>query len=108
MLGQMKPMNVHPYSRPMNTPRMDMPNGEMPISFIVYTDNTGGNSGSPVFNAKGELIGTGFDRNYEGLTGDIAFRPSSQRAACLGIRYTLIIIDKYAGASHLIEEMTIK
>jgi hypothetical protein len=61
-----------------------------------------------VFNAKGELIGTGFDRNYEGLTGDIAFRPSSQRAACVDIRYTLFIIDKYAGASHLIEEMTIK
>ena len=88
--------------------RYAMPNGEMPICFIVNTDNTGGNSGSPVFNAKGELIGTGFDRNYEGLTGDIAFRPSSQRAACVDIRYTLFIIDKYAGASHLIEEMTIK
>lgn len=88
--------------------RYAMPNGEMPVCFIVNTDNTGGNSGSPVFNAKGELIGTGFDRNYEGLTGDIAFRPSSQRAACVDIRYTLFIIDKYAGASHLIEEMTIK
>lgn len=88
--------------------RYAMPNGEMPICFIVNTDNTGGNSGSPVFNAKGELIGTGFDRNYEGLTGNIAFRPSSQRAACVDIRYTLFIIDKYAGASHLIEEMTIK
>ena len=88
--------------------RYAMPNDEMPICFIVNTDNTGGNSGSPVFNAKGELIGTGFDRNYEGLTGDIAFRPSSQRAACVDIRYTLFIIDKYAGASHLIEEMTIK
>lgn len=88
--------------------RYAMPNGEMPVCFIVNTDNTGGNSGSPVFNAKGELIGTGFDRNYEGLTGDIAFRPSSQRAACVDIRYTLFIIDKYAGASHLIKEMTIK
>ena len=55
--------------------RYAMPNGEMPICFIVNTDNTGGNSGSPVFNAKGELIGTGFDRNYEGLTGDIASAP---------------------------------
>lgn len=88
--------------------RYALPNGEMPVCFIVNTDNTGGNSGSPVFNAKGELIGTGFDRNYEGLTGDIAFRPSSQRAACVDIRYTLFIIDKYAGAKHLIEEMTIK
>lgn len=87
--------------------RYAMPNGEMPICFIVNTDNTGGNSGSPVFNAKGELIGTGFDRNYEGLTGDIAFRPSSQRAACVDIRYTLFIIEKYAGASHIIKELTI-
>lgn len=84
-----------------------MPDGEMPVCFIVNTDNTGGNSGSPVFNAKGELIGTAFDRNYEGLTGDIAFRPSSQRAACVDIRYTLFIIDKYAGASHIIKELTI-
>jgi len=80
---------------------------EMPVCFIVDTDNTGGNSGSPVFNAKGELIGTGFDRNYEGLTGDIAFRPASQRAAVVDIRYTLFIIDKFAGASHLINELTI-
>ncbi len=88
--------------------RYALPDGEMPVCFIVNTDNTGGNSGSPVFNAKGELIGTGFDRNYEGLTGDIAFRPSSQRAACVDIRYTLFIIDKFAGASHLIKELTIK
>ncbi len=83
-----------------------MKNGEMPVCFIVDTDNTGGNSGSPVFNGKGELIGTAFDRNYEGLTGDIAFRPASQRAACVDIRYTLFIIDKFAGASHLIREMS--
>lgn len=84
-----------------------MKNGEMPVCFIVDTDNTGGNSGSPVFNGKGQLIGTAFDRNYEGLTGDIAFRPSSQRAACVDIRYTLFIIDKYAGASHIIKELDI-
>lgn len=87
--------------------RYAMPDGEMPVCFTVNTDNTGGNSGSPVFNAKGELIGTGFDRNYEGLTGDIAFRPSSQRAVCVDIRYILFIIDKYAGASHIIKELTI-
>lgn len=81
--------------------------GHMPVCFIVDTDNTGGNSGSPVFNGRGELIGTAFDRNYEGLTGDIAFRPSSQRAACVDIRYILFIIDKYAGASHLLREMDI-
>ena len=82
-------------------------NGEMPVCFIVNTDNTGGNSGSPVFNGKGQLVGTAFDRNFEGLTGDIAFRPSSQRAACVDIRYTLFIIDKYAGASHIIDELSI-
>ncbi len=88
--------------------RYAMKNGDMPICFIVDTDNTGGNSGSPVFNGNGELIGTAFDRNYEGLTGDIAFRPASQRAACVDIRYTLFIIDKFAGASHLIDEMEIR
>ena len=84
-----------------------MSDGRMPVCFVTATDNTGGNSGSPVFNAKGELIGTAFDRNYEGLTGDIAYNPQLQRAACVDIRYTLFIIDKYAGASHLIDEMTI-
>ena len=87
--------------------RYAMENGQMPTCFIVNTDNTGGNSGSPVLNAKGQLIGTGFDRNYEGLTGDIAFRPSSQRAICVDIRYTLFIIEKFAGAKHIIDELTI-
>ncbi|MCD8310637.1 MAG: S46 family peptidase, partial [Prevotellaceae bacterium] len=87
--------------------RYALPDGQMPVCFIVDTDNTGGNSGSPVFNAKGELIGAGFDRNYEGLTGDIAFRPSSQRAVCVDIRYVLFLIEKYAGATHLIDELTI-
>lgn len=84
-----------------------MADGRMPVCFATATDNTGGNSGSPVFNSKGELIGTGFDRNYEGLTGDIAYNPALQRAACVDIRYILFIIDKYAGAKHLIEEMDI-
>lgn len=87
--------------------RYARPDGQMPVNFIVDTDNTGGNSGSPVFNAYGQLIGTGFDRNYEGLTGDIAFRPASQRAAVVDIRYTLFIIEKFAGAKHLIDEMSI-
>jgi hypothetical protein len=87
--------------------RYAMPDGEMPVCFATATDNTGGNSGSPVFNAKGQLVGTGFDRNYEGLTGDIAYQPQLQRAACVDIRYTLFIIEKYAGARHLIDEMDI-
>lgn len=90
-----------------NYGRYAMENGEMPVCFVTRTDNTGGNSGSPVFNSRGELIGTGFDRNYEGLTGDIAYQPELQRAACVDIRYTLFIIDKFAGATHLIDEMTI-
>ena len=77
----------------------------MPVCFLVNTDNTGGNSGSPVLNAKGELIGVAFDRNYEGLTGDIAFHPTLQRASCVDIRYVLFIIEKYAGATNLIEEI---
>lgn len=80
--------------------------GELPVCFIINTDNTGGNSGSPVFNAKGELIGVGFDRNYEGLTGDIAFQPDLQRAVCVDIRYVLFIIDKFAGASYLLDELS--
>lgn len=84
-----------------------MADGRMPVCFVTGTDNTGGNSGSPVFNSKGELIGVGFDRNYEGLTGDIAYNPQLQRAACVDIRYVLFVIDKYAGAKHLIDELTI-
>ena len=84
-----------------------MADGRMPVCFVTATDNTGGNSGSPVFNSKGELIGVGFDRNYEGLTGDIAYNPQLQRAACVDIRYVLFVIDKYAGAKHLIDELTI-
>lgn len=87
--------------------RYAMPGGEMPVCFVTNTDNTGGNSGSPVFNAKGELIGCGFDRNWEGLTGDIAFQTDLQRAVCADIRYILFIVDKFAGAGHLIDEMTI-
>ena len=87
--------------------RYAMRNGEMPVCFIINTDQTGGNSGSPVFNARGELIGTGFDRNVEGLTGDIAFHPTLQRASCVDIRYTLFIIEKYANARHIIDELDI-
>ena len=80
----------------------------MPVNFLVCTDNTGGNSGSPVFNAKGQLIGVGFDRNFEGLTGDVAYRPATQRAICVDIRYILFIIDKFAGAQNILNELTIE
>ena len=82
-------------------------NGEMPLAFISTNDITGGNSGSPVINGKGELIGTAFDGNWEAMSGDIAFEPELQRTISVDIRYTLFIIDKFAGAKRLINEMTI-
>lgn len=87
--------------------RYALENGEMPVAFLSTNDITGGNSGSPVINAKGELIGTAFDGNWEAMSGDIVFEPELQRCINVDIRYTLFIIDKFAGAKHLIEEMTI-
>ncbi|WP_455497133.1 S46 family peptidase [Coprobacter sp.] len=83
------------------------PDGKMPVNFIANTHTTGGNSGSPVMNSKGELIGIGFDRNWEGITGDIQYQKTYQRTICTDIRYILFIIDKYAEASHLLEELNI-
>lgn len=80
-------------------------NGKLPICFISNNDITGGNSGSPVINGRGELIGIAFDGNWEAMSGDIAFEPELQRTISVDIRYVLFIIDKYAGAKHLIEEM---
>ncbi len=79
--------------------------GSLHTCFISNNDITGGNSGSGVINGNGELIGTAFDGNWEAMSGDIAFEPQLQRTISVDIRYTLFIIDKYAGASHLIEEM---
>jgi len=81
--------------------------GELVINFIANNDITGGNSGSPMINGKGELIGTAFDGNWEAMSGDIAFEPDLQRTIGVDIRYTLFIIDKFAGASHLVEEMNL-
>jgi hypothetical protein len=81
--------------------------GAMPVNFIFTGDITGGNSGSPVLNGKGEIIGLAFDGNWEALSGDILFEPDLQRCINVDIRYVLFIIDKYAGATHLINEMTL-
>jgi hypothetical protein len=82
-------------------------NGEMPVCFTTNNDITGGNSGSPVMNSKGELIGIAFDGNWEAMSGDIAFEPELQKCINVDIRYVLFIIDKYAGAGHLVNEMTL-
>lgn len=79
----------------------------MKIGFISNNDITGGNSGSPVLNAKGELLGLAFDGNWEAMSGDIAFEPEYQRTISVDIRYVLFIMDKYAGAKHLVDEMTL-
>ncbi len=81
--------------------------GNLVVNFITNNDITGGNSGSPMINGKGELIGTAFDGNWEAMSGDIAFETELQRTIGVDIRYTLFIIDKFAGAKHLVDEMTI-
>jgi len=82
-------------------------NGYMPVCFLTTNDITGGNSGSPVMNEKGELIGLAFDGNWESMSGDIAYEPELQRTIAVDIRYVLWIIDIYAGAKHLVDEMTV-
>lgn len=81
--------------------------GYMPINFLTDNDITGGNSGSPVLNGKGELIGIAFDGNIEAMAGDVIFDPKLQRTINVDIRYVLWIIDKYAGAKNIIDELTI-
>ena len=80
-------------------------NGKMPVCFIATNHTTGGNSGSPAIDANGNLIGLNFDRVWEGTMSDIHYDPSICRNIMVDVRYVLFIIDKYAGAKHLIEEM---
>ncbi|TPE45921.1 S46 family peptidase [Pontibacter mangrovi] len=82
-------------------------NGEMPVGFIASNHTTGGNSGSPIINANGQLIGINFDRNWEGTMSDIVYNPDQVRNISVDARYVLFIIDKFAGAGHLVEEMTL-
>ena len=82
-------------------------NGQIPVNFLSDNDITGGNSGSPVINAKGELLGLAFDGNIEAMAGDVIFDPKLQRTISVDIRYVLFIIDKFAGATHIIDEFTI-
>lgn len=81
--------------------------GYMPVNFLTNNDITGGNSGSPVINGKGELIGIAFDGNIEAMAGDVIFDQQLQRTIAVDIRYVLFIMDKFAGAKHLVDEMTL-
>lgn len=83
----------------------DKHTGEMQLCFLSNNDITGGNSGSPMFNGKGELIGLAFDGNWEAMSGDISFNSSLQRCIGVDIRFVLFLIDKWGHAPHLIHEM---
>jgi hypothetical protein len=78
--------------------------GVMPVAFLTTNDITGGNSGSPVLNDKGELIGLAFDGNWEAMTGDLVYDPNYKRTICVDIRYVLFIIEKYADAQNIMSE----
>jgi hypothetical protein len=86
---------------------MDPSRKDLVIGFITTNDITGGNSGSPVLNNKGELIGLAFDGNYEALSHKLAFDKDLNRTICVDIRYVLWCIDKLGGAPHLINELTL-
>ena len=81
--------------------------GELPVAFLANLDITGGNSGSPIMNGRGELLGLAFDGNWEAMSGDVAFEPALQRTISVDIRYVLFIIDKFADAGYLVREMTL-
>ncbi len=81
--------------------------GQMVTCFLTTNDITGGNSGSPVINGNGELIGLAFDGNWEAMSCDITYEPNFQRTICVDIRYVLFVIDKFAGAKNIIDELTI-
>ncbi len=83
-------------------------NGDLPVAFLLNCDITGGNSGSPVMNNKGQLIGLAFDGNWEAMSGDVAFEPELQRTIAVDIRYVLFVVEKYGQAGWLLDELTIK
>lgn len=83
------------------------PDGDVPVCFLTNLDITGGNSGSPVMDADGNLIGLAFDGNWEAMSGDVIFEPQLQRCICVDIRYVLWMMDKFGGAGYLLDEMNI-
>jgi hypothetical protein len=81
--------------------------GVLNVCFLTNNDITGGNSGSPVINANGELIGCAFDGNWEAMSSNIIYNPELQRCICVDIRYVMFVIDKVGGAGYLLDEMII-
>jgi len=81
--------------------------GDIPVNFLTTNDGTGGNSGSPIFNGKGELIGLDFDTNWEGVVGDYVFDPTVKRSICVDSRYVLFILDRVYGVQNVLDEITI-
>lgn len=81
--------------------------GELVTCFLTNLDITGGNSGSPVLDADGNLVGLAFDGNWEAMSGDVIFEPNLQRCICVDIRYVLMMMDKFGGAGYLLDEMNI-
>lgn len=82
--------------------------GKLPTCFLSNNDITGGNSGSAVLNAKGELIGLAFDGNIESLSGDLKFNPTLQRCINVDVRYVLFVLDKFGGSTYLFDELEIR
>ena len=83
------------------------PDGDVPVCFLTNLDITGGNSGSPVMDAEGNLIGLAFDGNWEAMSSDVIFEPELTRCICVDIRYVLWMMDKFGGATYLLDEMNI-
>lgn len=88
--------------------RYALPNGKLPTCFLTDNDITGGNSGSPVINARGELIGLAFDGNIESLSSDLKFNPALQRSVNVDVRYVLFIIDKFGHSQYVLDELDLR
>ena len=101
------PMRLIDMNKERNYGRFVDKDGSMHVNFLTDNDITGGNSGSPVLNGKGELIGLAFDGNIEAMAGDVIFDPKLQRTINVDIRYVLWVIENFSGAKHIVDEMTL-
>ncbi|HLF52178.1 S46 family peptidase [Flavobacterium sp.] len=101
------PTRLIDMNKERNYGRFEDKDGSMHVNFLTDNDITGGNSGSPVLNGKGELIGLAFDGNIEAMAGDVIFDPKLQRTINVDIRYVLWVIENFSGAKHIVDEMTL-